>query len=101
MSFTTSRPDAGSGAQAHLPVVVLIPRVSRHCVFLAAALVLLAGLLHAAEPRPLAEHQIKALYLSNFIKYVNWPEDSFTNTNSPYVIGVLASTEVQNDLVEI
>ncbi len=53
----------------------------------------------AAEPPPLAEHQIKALYLFNFTKYVEWPAAS---TNAvPFVIGVAEAAEIKNDLLEI
>ena len=34
----------------------------------------------AAEPVPLAEHQIKALYLFNFTKYVEWPAATFASS---------------------
>ena len=53
----------------------------------------------AAEPVPLAEHQIKALYLFNFTKYVEWP--AAASNAAPFVIGVCESLEVKNDLVEI
>ena len=65
-------------------------------------LVLLAGAwlypAVAAEPVPLAEHQIKALYLFNFTKYVEWP--AYTNA-APFVIGVAEAPNVRNDLIEI
>jgi hypothetical protein len=68
----------------------------------AACLALLAGVglqpAVAAEPAPLAEHQIKALYLFNFAKYVEWPA---TTNLEPFVIGVVESPEVQSDLIEI
>jgi hypothetical protein len=34
------------------------------------------------------EYQIKAAYLYNFAKFVEWPAESFTNSQSPLVIGV-------------
>jgi hypothetical protein len=54
-----------------------------------------------ADPPPLAEHQIKALYLLNFTKYVNWPGDAFAETNTPFIIGILGSAEVGEDLTEL
>lgn len=38
---------------------------------------------------PAQEYQIKAAFLFNFAKFVDWPADAFPNTNSPIVIGVL------------
>ena len=52
----------------------------------------------AAEPLPLAEHQIKALYLFNFTKYVEWPAAS---NATPFTIGISAAPEVRNVLLEI
>jgi|SRR5882724_9058468 len=44
----------------------------------------------AAAP---TEHQVKALFLLNFTKYVEWPEEAFLQTNSPIIIGVLGDEE--------
>ncbi len=57
--------------------------------------------LRAAEPSALAEHQIKALYLFNFTRYVEWPADSFAFAGAPFTIGILASPEIGEDLREI
>lgn len=43
----------------------------------------------AAEPVVAKEYQIKAAFLYNFTKFVEWPEAKFAATNSPIVIGVL------------
>jgi hypothetical protein len=34
------------------------------------------------------EYQVKAAYLYNFAKFVEWPAQTFTNDESPLVIGV-------------
>ena len=41
----------------------------------------------AQEPAP--EYQIKAAFLFNFAKFVDWPPQAFPQTNSPIIIGVL------------
>lgn len=41
----------------------------------------------AQEPAP--EYQIKAAFLFNFAKFVDWPSQAFPQTNSPIIIGVL------------
>jgi hypothetical protein len=35
-----------------------------------------------------AEYQVKALFLLNFTKYVDWPPAAFAGTNAPIVIGL-------------
>jgi len=37
----------------------------------------------------LPEYQLKALFLYNFAKFVDWPAGTFPETNSPIIIGVL------------
>ena len=34
------------------------------------------------------EYQVKALFLMNFIKYVEWPPAAFAGTNAPIIIGL-------------
>lgn len=38
---------------------------------------------------PAQEYQIKAAFLFNFAKFVEWPSDAFPNANSPIIVGVL------------
>jgi len=38
---------------------------------------------------PAQEYQIKAAFLFNFAKFVEWPPDAFPNADSPIIIGVL------------
>jgi len=52
-------------------------------------------------PKPLAEHQIKALYLFNFAKYVEWPKFAFPATNAPFIIGIKGNPDIVRDLSEI
>lgn len=55
----------------------------------------------AAPPPPLVEHQIKALYLFNFTKYVDWPDLSSASNGTPFVIGISDAPEIHSDLQEI
>jgi hypothetical protein len=43
----------------------------------------------AAEPAVTKEQQVRAAFLYNFTKFVEWPEEKFADTNAPIVIGVL------------
>jgi hypothetical protein len=47
------------------------------------------------------EYQIKAAYLYNFAKFVEWPADSFTNNQSPLVIGVFGQNPFGDELKAI
>jgi hypothetical protein len=55
------------------------------------------GSLHAGETDP-SEAQVKAAFLLNFPKYVDWPMTAFPETNSPIVIAILGDDEVANEL---
>lgn len=47
------------------------------------------------------EDQIKAAFLYNFTKFVEWPAGRFANARSPIVIGVLASDPVAAELATL
>jgi YfiR/HmsC-like len=38
---------------------------------------------------PASEYQVKAAFLFNFAKFVEWPPAAFDDANTPFVIGVL------------
>jgi len=65
-------------------------------VALLLAFVSWAGLLTATGAEALAakEHQIKAAFVYNFAKFVEWPAGCFTSTNSPLIIGVLGRSPI-------
>ena len=44
--------------------------------------------LGSAEPRVYPEYQVKAMMLLNFARFIEWPEDAFTNAAAPFVVGV-------------
>lgn len=48
----------------------------------------LSGFLCRAQEQP-SEYQIKAAFIYNFVKFVEWPPKVFASTNSPIVIGLL------------
>ncbi len=66
---------------------------ARRCLWLVAVL-LVAFLwpvspLAAAEPVVAKEYQVKAAFLFNFTKFVEWPAEKFLAPDDPIVIGVL------------
>jgi YfiR/HmsC-like len=50
------------------------------------------------EEPPVTEYQVKALRLLSFAKYVDWPARTFTETNSPIVVGVIGEDKFGDDL---
>lgn len=44
------------------------------------------------------EYQVKALFLMNFTKYVDWPDTAFAETNAPIIIGVYGVNNFGDDL---
>jgi len=61
--------------------------------------------LHAAITSPAgfagqlsSEYQVKAAYISNLLKFVEWPEDSATSSHGKWLIGVIGDTPVAYEL---
>lgn len=75
-----------------------LPHLRRRAWFaaLCSALVLLwePRSLSAAESSLALEYKVKAGYLFNFARYVEWPAAALPETNSPIVIGVMDGKEV-------
>jgi hypothetical protein len=55
-----------------------------------ACLCLAVGCVAAADTSPVAgEYQVKAAFLYNFTKFINWPPAAFASPSAPMVIGIL------------
>ena len=63
------------------------------CVFTLLAL-LVGSQSTFAQGTPLPEKQVKAAFLVNFPKYVEWPADTFPDTNSPIILATLGETDL-------
>ena len=60
------------------------------CLLAMFAISSVAGAAPSAQRSPLArEYEIKAAFLYNFAKFIEWPEDAFMASTSPLVFGVL------------
>ena len=68
-----------------------------------AVLVILLGLSCAwsAEPGPVKEYQVKAVFLYNFAQFVQWPDGSFPENGSPLVVGILGNDPFNAYLDEV
>jgi hypothetical protein len=72
------------------------------CRFLFGALLIFAAIISfssngLAQAQP-SEYEVKAAFLFNFAKFVDWPPEVFADTNSPIVVGVLGTNVFGNDL---
>jgi hypothetical protein len=47
------------------------------------------------------EHRVKAAYLYQFGRYVEWPASAFASAESPFVIGVLAEDPIAFEMSQI
>jgi len=42
----------------------------------------------AAQNKPPLEYQVKAAFLFNFTRFINWPSSAFKSDDAPFVIGI-------------
>jgi hypothetical protein len=64
----------------------------------------LAGLLVcsvASAQSDLSEYQVKAAFLFNFTKFVEWPDGSFEDPQAPIVLGIIGDDPFGDDLGRI
>jgi len=58
-----------------------------------------SGTARAQEPQP-SEYQLKAAFLYNFAKFVEWPTTALPSASSPFVIGILGENPFGEDLAK-
>jgi hypothetical protein len=68
--------------------------IARHCAGILrqvfpAWLLLGAWLVRADETKTFSEYQVKAVFLFNFTKFAYWPPEAASQTNAPFVIGIV------------
>ena len=73
-------------------------------LFAAAVIALIAfgtTAVRAAEAPVLSEYQVKALFLFNFAKYVDWPSSAFPKDDSPIVIGLVGQDNFGDEFQQV
>lgn len=65
---------------------------------LAALVVLAAPGTMAEDAVPVPEAKAKALFLATFVKYVDWPAEALSATNTPVVIGLVGKCDLEQEL---
>jgi hypothetical protein len=71
-------------------MAILIRRLQPWLAVLAACACLPAST-EAAQSEGLTEYEIKAGFLYNFTKFVEWPSEVFTNASAPIVLGIVGA----------
>jgi hypothetical protein len=92
--FQTKRRLVGQGTAAGMN--------SCQCILIVSVAISIV-ILHAASCRAQSatEYQVKAAYLFNFLKFVEWPDASPGDAQSKWVIGIVGSTPVGDELSKL
>lgn len=61
---------------------------------------LAACMLLVSAQIPSKEYRVKAIFLFNFVQFIDWPPDAFAEKDSPLIIGVLGENPFGNYLHE-
>src|ERR1051325_8333954 len=56
---------------------------------------------NGAEYESAGEYKVKALFILNFAKYVEWPDSAFENTRAPITIGIVGKDRFGNELKNV
>ena len=73
-------------------------RWRRGAISLFGLMIFLLGNLTLDAETTMAEYQVKALFLLNFVKYVDWPAEAAPGATSPIVIGILGQDNFNDSL---
>ena len=88
------RPSEGGRFSAAFPLRLWL-------VVLTLALLMLPSLARTADAAAPLEYKVKAGYLFNFAKFVEWPASAFAAADSPFVIAVLDDGEAQSVIEQV
>jgi len=69
-------------------------------ILFAACSLACAGTMAKAQSQPLSEYEIKAGFLFNFTKFVEWPPEAFADPSVPIVLGIVGDSPVTELLTE-
>jgi hypothetical protein len=107
MKHNLNLQSANEGRLGHSFVWVrLLCRAARTAASLACLLVLSATVFstmtaRAADDDMPLDYQVKAAFLVNFPKYVDWPAGVFAETNSPITVGIFGDDNVAGEFANM
>jgi hypothetical protein len=47
------------------------------------------------------EHEVKAAFIHNFTKFIDWPPEAFEDENSPFRVGILGTGPIDKPLMKL
>ncbi len=68
----------------------------RAYIFVVVVLVLFVGPQARADSIASPEYQVKAAFLYNFIKFVDWPKEKMGDSNEPIILGIIGKDPFSN-----
>ena len=74
---------------------------SAHTLVVGLVLAGLTSLMAYAQTGPVQDYKVEAAFLVNFAHFIAWPEQSFTNATTPFMIGVLDDDRVCHVLAQM
>jgi len=100
------RPEPGRRPAANMPSAVDRRSIFRRTLWALAFLAAVTGIAETPTANGQAqavnrENVLKAVYLYKFATYIRWPEKTFANANSPFVIAVFGPNPLADGLREI
>jgi hypothetical protein len=87
-------------SRSRVPKLPFVLRTGGRFLFAFAAGALFCATAAAQSDQP-SEYQVKAAFLFNFTKFVEWPEDSVGDPHSPIVIGIIGDDPFGGSLIGI
>ena len=81
--------------------ILAIARMLRASLALGIGWLALAGTSGRAQPPASPEYQVKAVFLFNFVQFVEWPPRAFRDDHAPLVIGVLGEDRDARNLAHV
>src|SRR5947207_3575250 len=93
----TASPNMESGGKNRFESLM---RARKTIVLLAvlAALIFTGGIAEEGPEAAPSEYQLKAAFLFNFAKFVEWPPEAFATSNTPFIIGIIGEDPFGADL---
>src|SRR5258706_7620521 len=82
------------------PSLPQIPTLEICRLILLAVCAILSSEPLTSQSQGLSEHEIKAGFLFNFTKFVEWPEGTFADASTPIILGVVGENPFGNLLIE-
>src|SRR5205085_544825 len=54
-----------------------------------------------AQTNPSVEDKVKAVFLYNFTRFIDWPDTSFSSKDAPLIIGIIGNDRFGTYLVDV